>query len=513
MLVALVIAAVPLSARAAHHDSPTGGTLEAVSASPTPAPVYGRGFAGAPGNRPALRFDGYGCVVYALAHAPNLLAQLATVENLDASFAKLRAAEYPTATGQLQNQLSKQANSVGTFGQFGVTPQSNFSENTAQLGSTYNLYNGGAQLSAEQAKKQVDDAKEELLRLQEQTAISVTNAFYQLAADRGTTELDQSDLRYQQTLLDEAQAEERVGRVAGVDVLRAEVAVARSRSALVQARAVEANDRENLAVQIGASYDTAFDVPDVLPEPPLPVTPLDELATIAKMNRPEIAEARSSLDVSKLTDASVDNDLRPVIQLAGSFGSQVSPTLLVSEQQQIDAANQSALSSFAAEKVLFPNVFIPPPTLIPPLSRHVPGFWQFSVLSTFTVPLYDYGQRAALHHAARAQINSSLASLYNAYDSVQADVDASERNLQAAAEKLQLAKLADQQARESARIAELQYKGGVISFTDATQTEQTALAAENDLVTARVAYVTTLIKLREALGPPNAAAAADLRSL
>jgi outer membrane protein TolC len=129
------------------------------------------------------------------------------------------------------------------------------------------------------------------------------------------------------------------------------------------------------------------------------------------------------------------------------------------------------------------------------------------------VPLYDYGQRAASHHAARAQIASSLASLYNAYDTVQADVDAAQRNVTAASERLRLAKLAESAAAESARIAQLQYKNGLISFTDVTQTQQTALGSEFDLVSARVGYVTALIRLRVALAPPNAAAAADLRGL
>jgi outer membrane protein TolC len=53
----------------------------------------------------------------------------------------------------------------------------------------------------------------------------------------------------------------------------------------------------------------------------------------------------------------------------------------------------------------------------------------------------------------------------------------------------------------------------LISFTDVTQTEQTALSAQNDLVAARVTYVTALIKLRVALAPPSTAAAADLRGL
>jgi outer membrane protein TolC len=513
-LAALWAGALPYAVLADHHDRPTGGTLEAVAAATAPPPVFVPGvFGGEPGNRETLRFDALGAVGYALTHAPSLLAQRATVLALDSTFTKARAGEFPSAGGELSNQIAKSMNQPGQFAQFGISPVNNFSENTAQLQSTYTLYNGAQQLTAQQAKKQVENAQFELRRQEEQTAINVSNAFYGLAADRGIVTLDENDVAYQQALLQTARDEERVGRIAGVDVLKAEVAVARSESALVGARATEQNDREALAVQIGAPAATTFDVPEPLPEPPLPNTPLDQLDEIAKMNRPEIGAARTALDASKLGDAAVDDDLRPVVTMNGSFGSQVSPTEFVDEQNSIDQSNAAALASYNSEKILFPTLPIPAPTLIPPVDRHVPGFWQFNIVSTFSIPLYDYGQRAAAHHAARAQIVSSLASLYNAYDSVEADVNAARRNLDAAAEKLRLAKISAELGTETARIAQLQYRSGLISFTDVTQTEQTALSAQNDLVAARVQYVTALIKLRVALAPPSAAAAADLRGL
>ncbi len=480
-------------------------------APPTAMPVPR--FGGAPGARSGPILDGYAAVGYALQHAPTLLAQRATITSYDVTYTRDRAAEYPSFGGLVQNQIQKSSNASGQFAQFGLAPVNNFSQNTAQLQSSYNLINGGAQLNSQQAKRTTQAAKFELRRLEEQTAISVSNAFYNLAALHEVALLDTSDVAYQATLLDNARASERVGRVAGVDVLRARVAVGRSRSALVQARVDEHNAAEALAVQVGAPTGTTFALPKNVPEPPAPTTSAAELGTIAKLNRPEILEAKANFDASKLGDAAVDNDLRPVVALGGSFGSQVSPTQFVQEQQQIDAQNAAALASYNAEKSLFPNVPFPPPIPIPPVDRNRPGFWQFNVTSTFQVPLYDYGERAALHHAARAQIDASLASLYNAYDSVQADVDAAQRNLESADTKLAIAKQSAALGRETARIAQLQYKNGLISFTDATQTEQTALSAENDLVAARVTYVTALIRLRVALAPADTAAAADLRGL
>jgi outer membrane protein TolC len=514
LCVALACWALPGAVLAAPNPAASGSPPAVPMTTAAPQPVFAPG---APGGRPGDRLpehlDAVAAVAYALTHAPTLLAQRATLLGLDSTFTKARAAEFPSAGAQLQNQIAKSGNQQGSFAQFGITPANNFSENTAELQSSYTLYNGAQQLVAQQDRRQVLNAQYELQRQQEQMAITVTNAFYALAADRGIVTLDENDLAYQQDLLTIARAEEHVGRVAGVDVLKAQVAVARSQSALVGARATAENDRESLAVQMGAPATTQFDVPETLPEPPAPATPLEQLQTIAKMNRPEISEARMALDASKLGDASIDSDLRPVVTLNGSFGSQVSPTEFVLDQQEIDESNASAIASYNSERALFPTLNIPPPVLLPAVNRHAPGFWQFGILSTFQVPLYDYGERAAAHHAARAQIESSLASLYNAYDSVEADVDTAERNLSTAAERLRLAKLSADLGTESARIAQLQYKNGLIGFTDVTQTQQTALSAQNDLLAARVQYVTALVKLRIALAPPNIAAAADLRGL
>jgi multidrug efflux system outer membrane protein len=493
--------------------SASAAPVPAVIAIPTPAPANGVAFSGAPGDRAPENLDALGTVTYALAHAPSILAQRATVASFDSTFQQQRASEYPTTSAQLQSQLSKQANASGQFAQFGVTPQSNFSQNTAELAASYNLFNGSALINAQEARKRLRNASLELTREQEQLVATVSSAFFALAEDRGIVALDRGDLAYQQSLLDSARAQEHVGRIAGVDVLRAEVAVARSSSTLVQAQTDEANARESLALEIGAPADTTFDLPDAVPEPPAPTAPPAQLATIAKMNRPEISEARAALDASKLANAAIDDDLRPTLALTGAFGSQVSPTSFVSAQQQIDASNAAALASYNQEKALFPFAAIAPPVLLPPVDRHTPGFWQIQLLSTFSIPLYDYGQRAAAHHAAKAQIDSSLDALYNAYDSVAADVNASMRNLDAASQRLAFSKQSAALATETARIAQLQYKNGLISFTDVTQTQQTALSAQNELVAARVAYVDAFIKLRVALAPPNAASAADLRGL
>jgi outer membrane protein TolC len=232
------------------------------------------------------------------------------------------------------------------------------------------------------------------------------------------------------------------------------------------------------------------------------------------MNRPEIgAEARtpstSQSSATQRSTAICGRSSRSTDRSAARSRRRVRAGTTGDRPKQ-----RAAIASYNSEKRSFPTLTIPPPVLLPAGRPARAGLLAVQHPLDVPVPLYDYGQRAAAHHAARAQIVSSLASLYNAYDSVEADVERGARNLATAAERLRWRSSPAQLGAETARIAQLQYKNGLISFTDVTQTEQTALSAQNDLLAARVQYVTALIKLRVALATGRApAAAADLRGL
>ncbi len=74
------------------------------------------------------------------------------------------------------------------------------------------------------------------------------------------------------------------------------------------------------------------------------------------------------------------------------------------------------------------------------------------------------------------------------------------RAVQTAYANLATQREAQRLGAESARIAQLQYRNGLISLTDATAAEQSALSAANDLVAARVSYLDALARLRASVG-------------
>jgi len=435
-------------------------------------------------------------VSYAMGHSATVERQRAAVAQASAQYVKARGQQYPNVVGTLQNQLLRSANATGGFAQFGLSQQNRFSQNTAQLGSNWTLFNGGLnQITAQQNRQQYEASKDDLRRLEAQTASDVTAAFLDVAAKSEGVRLAQSDLAYQNALYQAADAKERAGLAAGVDTLRAQVNVKRSQAAFATALGAEQNARETLAQLIGAPLDTAFAIPEQLAEPPLPQRSVDTLIAIAEANRPDLASARAGAQVARLERAGLLAELFPAVQVSGAFGNQTSPTAFQLQQAQLDGFCRQTPGCVRA------------PTVI----RGTPGFWQIQATTALNLPLIDYGARAAAHQAATAQIVSADANVDSTRRTVEGDVRQGVRNAQTAAETIAFQQDAARLGAESARIAELQYKNGLISLTDTVAAQNTALSSETDLYNARVSYLTALVKLRMALGTYDpAAAVADL---
>jgi outer membrane protein TolC len=356
----------------------------------------------------------------------------------------------------------------------------------AQIGTQWTAYNGSSnQIQAQQAKRQLESARDDLRHAQDMLARDVTNAYFLVVARQENVQLQTINHAYELALFDVATASERVGRVAGVDVLRAHSDELRAQASLVTSRSDALTAQEMLAQTIGAPPDIPFTFPGDVPEPVAPATPLDEMIALAIASRSDIASARDEVAFAQLSNSLIDTDLRPVITLNGSFGNQNSPT------------------TTAFEQALVPTV---------PIPRGTVGFWQIGATESLNIGLVDYGARAAKHHAARAQIDADLANLEAAEHGVETDVRQALRGVQTAAANLATEKEAARYGAESARIAQLQYKNGLISLTDATQAEQTNVSAANDLVNARVNYVEAIVQLRVAIGAQEPLALVDLRN-
>ncbi|MBV8531655.1 MAG: TolC family protein, partial [Candidatus Eremiobacteraeota bacterium] len=192
-------------------------------------------------------------VAYAMTHNAAIASKQATLAQAESNYTRQRAAEYPPVVGTLQNQLEKQSNYAGSLAQYGVAPIPNFSLNTAQIGTQWTLYNGSLnQILAQQYRRRVEAARADLRQTQTQTTEKLVEMFFAIANWQHLYALAQTNLLYQQTLLVVAQAKEKAGLIAGVDVLRAQVGVEQTQVALLSTQSDEQTAQESLAHTIGA---------------------------------------------------------------------------------------------------------------------------------------------------------------------------------------------------------------------------------------------------------------------
>ncbi len=432
-------------------------------------------------------------VSYALTHDATVAAKYAAVTAQAHAVAVQEGQTFPTVNGTLQSILQKQSNYGGVYQLIGATPQSNFSQNTASVGTSYMLNAAGLgliQLAA--ANATLASTREDLARSEDLVASNVTDAFFNVAQKDALVALDRSDLSYQNALVSAARLKEQAGAVAGVDVLRARVAQAKSASPLVGARADADNAREALAHSVGVPLSTRFATPSIIPEPALPNGTIDTLASIAMAQRPDVVSARKALLSARETRRGWLREFFPSLQISASFGNQYSPTETVALQQQLDAqiAQQNQLRS----------VLHLPPLPFPVVSHGSPGFWQIGLTSTFTLPIVDYGQRRTERVNDEAQVASAEAALAATISQAEVDVREQYRAAQTAQAQLAYAKQEAELGAESARIAQLQYRSGVIALADVFQAQQTSVQAQTDLIDARVSYVDALVALRVAIG-------------
>ena len=432
-------------------------------------------------------------VAFALAHNPTIAAKQAALAQAESDYTRQHAAEFPPVAASVSNQLEKQSNYAGSLAQYGIAPIPNFSQNTAQIGTQWTLYNGSLdQILSKEYYRKVEEVRAELRQTQTQTTAKLVDMFFSIANYQHLLDLAQANLNYQQALLQVAQAKERAGMVAEVDVLRAEVGVEQTQVVLLNSQSDRETARESLAQTIGAGIDTNFAVPGTLPDPPLPALPVADLIQIAQRNRPEIAAAAAGVAIAQLSRATIDTDLLPQVNVFAAFGNQTSPTGFVDQQNQITQTNQECArypNEIACIGYPFANVV-----------RGTPGFWNIGATSSLSLPIVDYGTRAAAHRSANKAVDSAQLSFDSAKTAAQADVTDSLRRAQTAHEALFYQRRALDLGAEAARIAALQYKNGLISLTDTKAAQATSLQAQAELFSAQIVYINAVVKLRSALG-------------
>jgi outer membrane protein TolC len=464
--------------------------------------------AGMPAAASAAPMNLLDAVSFALSHSQSVAQAQATLASASHQLALARENAFPTVNGQLISSLGKSNNYGGAYAAIGIPVQNVYSQNTAQVGTQYTLDAGDLSfIQMQSARASEAQARQNLAYSEDQVATTVTSAYYSVMQKRAIVAVDESDLQYQNVLVDAARVKEHAGVAAGVDVLRAQVNETKSASTLVGAKADIDNARENLAQTIGSSLDQEFTFPDTIVQPAMPEQPVDKLEATALQARPDYQAANDALIAAQLTRKGWGRELFPTVQFGASIGNQYSPTSSVQEQEELQQECLAELQPGQSPALC--DIGTP---LVPTVTRGIPGFWNISATSTFSLPLVDYGARHSERVSDDAAVASAQVAVTQAKTQVEIDIRQTYRAAQTALAQVDYARDEARLGTESARIAQLQYEHGIIALTDVVQAQQQSVVAQSDLVNARVTYVNAIVKLRVSLGIYDATSAvADLK--
>jgi multidrug efflux system outer membrane protein len=420
-------------------------------------------------------------VSFAMSHNASVLTAQVAFAAAGAQVAANRAAGLLGVNGQAQSVMNRQsASNAGQFAQFGLSPSPNFSQNTTQVQAVQNVFDLTTTLQARDAQRAYDAAHHNLRLAQERAKLDVETAFYGLAESAQLVALAHSDTAYQQSLVSIAQVNYGTGKVAGIDVLKARIGLTSSQETGASAEADAADARENLAQLIGASASQEFMLPATIPVPDPPAGDQASLVARALRDRPDVLAAFDTYSQALVARSLVDAPDRPIVNLTGAWGNQVSPT---SNVAILAACNNPGR-----------------PLGLPLCGLGPSHFYNVSLTSTWTLPLLDWGSK----HAARASAAEAADAKLAAYDAAKQqtliDVDQAFRRLAVDRQNLTLATDNDKLAKRSADVSQVQYRTGVISQIDVTAAEQTYLQTAKELLTAQVGYVLSVEKLKLAIG-------------
>lgn len=293
---------------------------------------------------------------------------------------------------------------------------------------------GQAQFSEIAARIDVNRTRNDLV-------FDVRNAFYQTLRAQGTLVVAQETLKNTQERLQDAQANLTAGTGTQFDVLTAQRDVADAQGQLVNARGGVTIALGQLKNAMGIDVSTPITIVDTgavedpgtaspNPAPPKPETysqANDEVAlgpdylnavTEAVRTRPEVLEGNAAVSAAERGVTYARRSRLPTLSVTAGY------------------------------------------TVQPNFAGFTPAN-QGSIGLNFSIPIIDNGTARARERQARAQVAQAEVDRRTSIDTVTLDVQTAYVNLQQARERVKVATLGVEQAREAFRLAQLRSRAGV----------------------------------------------------
>jgi outer membrane protein len=417
-------------------------------------------------------------VTVALKNNPTVKAAGAYAEAVQHGIAEAKASRYPHF--DFSEAFTRGNNPVYVFGSLLTQRQftaSDFALNAlnaplpldnflTQFTGSVPLYDGG-QISRRirDARLQAETAAQQKQRTRQEVIFQVIEAYTRFLLAQESVRVAEASVAMTKSDLHRAQARLQQGIAVSSDVLSAQAQVAQAEEDLLSAQNSEAVAHAALNVAMGLAEDAPSRIAGRLSETQFSAGELAERDQAALRLRPDLAGAQ--LGQQRATNAAglARAAFLPQISLFSSW----------------ETANQT----FAG------------------LGGH-----NWTAGATLTFNIFDGGRNAARLAAAHAKQRQAADELSSLIASVRLQVREAYSNLVTAGKRIEVARAAVSQARDSLRILQNRYDAGLITITDLLQAETARTRAEENYLNAIFDYRVSYAALELATGQlsPNSGA-------
>ena len=296
----------------------------------------------------------------------------------------------------------------------------------------------------------------DLQRVQNETALSVKDQYFNVLRDQEQVAVDQEQVTADQESVRVTQARVTAGAAAEFDLLTAQTTLSNARQVLSSAQNTLTLALVNLNNLLGLNADT----PLSLQTPALP--PLNEtfdknaLTQAAYARRPELRQAVNNIRIAQR-----------LVKLAGAS---LLPSLSI-----VGAGNYNGYVSSGSHDTA-------------------------SVSAVVGIPLYDGGTTRAKIKEAQSDLRSQIITQGQLQENVAIEVRQALSNINDAQTRAASAGLGAQQAAEAYRLANVRYQNGIGTILDVVNAQAQLAQARSNLLNAQFDYQTSLAQLTRALG-------------
>lgn len=338
------------------------------------------------------------------------------------------------------------------------TPFGNY---VTRFSGGWQLFDSGVSwMRVSQAEQMSIAAQRQLERTEQELVYRVVDAYTGLLLAERQLQVANDAVKTSQAILDRSKARFESGMAVESDLLSAQVDLAARRQEAIRATNQVQIARASLNVALGVPIDTEYDPAEVLAERTLPLASEASLEKLALERRPDLVAVNISNQVQR-KNAEI---------ASASFGPRV-------------------------------NAFADWETDNPHFGGGGGNNWTAGLELQFD--LFSGGAKAGRVQRERALVQESSASRDAMVSGVLLEVRKSYLEYDSARQQLDVARAAVQQSKESLRIDQNRYEGGLTTITDILRSEQANLRAETDYWQAIYRLHTTYANLELATGTLN----------